>query len=628
MSVSANRELSFLEILSKSLSGITFKHSSGALHHDDVDTCRNAFALWLCLIGDLLSQLPNPVREYQRILPRIVAEVRIKGIVIDDLCADLALIDENIIDCASHHKSVGCFKRTLKSITLCNSWLRGVSSDMIASFSSDLIIWRSLHQVCRFLQRITLRHCDALEVKTRDKYLDNLIRVAFHHDTTEDEVPIITDWLSGFAMPTIGDCQFGSGATSLQNVKSLSEKYAQLVDTARTRILANALGISPTAEIAVRKPLARLVFVPKSVKIKRPIAAEDPMLMFYQQGLLRSLDHMFRSTPLRRRIDLHDQSRSRARALVGSTRPDKFCTIDLSSASDSVRMELVEKWFHNTPISKILRLARSTETAINGYRILFPMFASMGSALCFPIECLCFAAMCEATIISCGDDPSYSDYCVYGDDIIIEQRYVEALIERLTYNGFLVNKEKSYYATDCYFRESCGGEYLDGYDVTPMYIPRNFSMSKKDRLKMMSSSIVMVNSAYGRNYRLMRLYILHNIIDFDVVFSDDLSLIEDVESEQNEHWYDTSAKGSFVFSPTATNYRLKRRWNSRLFKSEVLMPVVTAVERQPKENTDSQRYIYTLHKPPVLKSGCEPVATARVVGRTRLTLRKSWRGVI
>jgi hypothetical protein len=99
----------------------------------------------------------------------------------------------------------------------------------------------------------------------------------------------------------------------------------------------------------------------------------------------------------------------------------------------------------------------------------------MGSAMCFPVECIVFAAIVEWAIMHAHGDPRHSNYCVYGDDIIVETEFAPAVVTALEEFGFTVNHEKSYYReTVLNYRESCGGEYVFGEDVTPVKVSRKF----------------------------------------------------------------------------------------------------------------------------------------------------------
>jgi hypothetical protein len=87
-------------------------------------------------------------------------------------------------------------------------------------------------------------------------------------------------------------------------------------------------------------------------------------------------------------------------------------------------------------------------------------FSSMGNGFTFELESLIFLAICESV---CGDGVT-----VYGDDIVIPTEYYSATCEALALFGFLVNEKKSF--SSGHFRESCGGDFIRGVSVTPVYL--------------------------------------------------------------------------------------------------------------------------------------------------------------
>jgi hypothetical protein len=115
---------------------------------------------------------------------------------------------------------------------------------------------------------------------------------------------------------------------------------------------------------------------------------------------------------------------------------------------------------------------RSRKADVNGKVIRLAKFASMGSALTFPIEAMVFSTICFmgiAAALSQRVTPALIDEYreevrVYGDDIIVPVRFVHSVVEYLGIFGFRVNSSKSFWTGK--FRESCGKEYYDGSDVS------------------------------------------------------------------------------------------------------------------------------------------------------------------
>ena len=146
-------------------------------------------------------------------------------------------------------------------------------------------------------------------------------------------------------------------------------------------------------------------------------------------------------------------------------------TIDLSEASDSVSWDLVEYVLHGTKLLECLRNTLTEGVLMpDGATYKLRKFAPMGSALCFPVECLIFLGI---ALLACKRMAVRPSVGVYGDDIIVPGEAEEEITFLLGHFGFLVNDKKSFWYNER-FKESCGGEYFDGIDITPLYIPRRF----------------------------------------------------------------------------------------------------------------------------------------------------------
>lgn len=239
-----------------------------------------------------------------------------------------------------------------------------------------------------------------------------------------------------------------------------------------------------------------LVCVPKSMTKNRTISKEPTTLQFLQQDLFAAFDDYFNNHPCH--IDLHDQDRSRKLALKGS-RDASYATIDLSSASDSVSLAVLEILFGDLPLYYPLIATRSREVLVENHdgsiskTIVTRKFAPMGSAVCFPVECMVFATICEAAIrLTAGRASHKNDYVVYGDDIVIRTEFAANCVSLLTLLGFVVNAGKSFgiperhldsvLSDDCLrFREACGIEAVNGVDVTPLRLSRRLvSLTQND----------------------------------------------------------------------------------------------------------------------------------------------------
>jgi hypothetical protein len=203
----------------------------------------------------------------------------------------------------------------------------------------------------------------------------------------------------------------------------------------------------------------KIVFVPKTVKTHRSIAVEPLLNSFIQKGI----DETLRLRLRRVGIDLSDQEFNKRLAKLGSIGnvDTNFSTIDLSSASDSISIELVRRllppdWF------LLMNCTRSPSFLLDGEYSRFEKFCSMGNGFCFPLQTLIYASLVHSL------DPSVvfgKDGAVYGDDIIVLPHVASPLIEVLREVGFQTNVDKTFIEGP--FRESCGADWYLGVDVRP-----------------------------------------------------------------------------------------------------------------------------------------------------------------
>lgn len=204
-----------------------------------------------------------------------------------------------------------------------------------------------------------------------------------------------------------------------------------------------------------------LFTVPKKTDIDRCACKEPDINMFLQKGVG---DHIRRR--LRRfGINLNDQSRNRSLAYEGS-KSGHLATLDLSAASDSMTCSLVElllprDWY------LYLNDIRSQNIVIDGETYRTELFSTMGNGFTFELESMIFFVLMRTVAYFEGVPGVIS---VYGDDIIIPVGMYDLSVFVLAKFGFRVNQKKSFSTGP--FRESCGGHYHNGEDITPFYLKR------------------------------------------------------------------------------------------------------------------------------------------------------------
>jgi hypothetical protein len=198
---------------------------------------------------------------------------------------------------------------------------------------------------------------------------------------------------------------------------------------------------------------------------------------------------------LRNCIALSDQAKNQILAEIGS-RDGSYATLDLSSASDLLSLDLVKIVFSKHP-RFLSGLILSRTEVVQDSPDLLRKYAGMGNATTFPVQSVCFAILSIASILEHRRiRPTFRNIVavarniqVYGDDIIVKTEYYTPVVEWLHLSGLSVNQDKSYFRGS--FRESCGLDAFKGYTVTPVYIkalPDGTSIEAKTVENLVSAS--------------------------------------------------------------------------------------------------------------------------------------------
>lgn len=176
-------------------------------------------------------------------------------------------------------------------------------------------------------------------------------------------------------------------------------------------------------------PGNKVVTVPKNSKTDRIIAIEPTMNMYIQKGLGGCIRNCLR----RIGVDLNDQTRNQDLARKGSL-SGSLCTLDLSSASDSVSLFLIEEFLPDPWVSAI-KLCRSPRGVLpDGSVITYRKVSSMGNGFTFELESLIFWALCSSVIEYLGlSDRTCS---IYGDDLIVPTGAAFLVTKMLALVGF------------------------------------------------------------------------------------------------------------------------------------------------------------------------------------------------
>lgn len=303
---------------------------------------------------------------------------------------------------------------------------------------------------------------------------------------------IVSELIPNFNVSST-DFKFGPGSVAGKTGRHVQDKVLNLKPDFLTKILLNSsmvhqpsssvdtgmvlsdLGMDYASLRATQKrEPSELLIVPKDISTARTICKEPNIVMFQQQAVLAGFVRAFRKGPIKQFVTLSDQERSRLSAKFGSEY-GAVDTIDLSSASDRVSYNLIKRIFPKK-ILFFLRATRSSEVITPEGVVTVAKFAPMGSALCFPVQCILFTAITLLAYELESENLPWDTILrrqrlhvptVYGDDIICDSSVTNKVICLLELFGLKVNTRKSFMGGNA-FRESCGIYCFAGHDVTPL----------------------------------------------------------------------------------------------------------------------------------------------------------------
>ncbi len=286
-------------------------------------------------------------------------------------------------------------------------------------------------------------------------------------------------------------------------------------------------------EPGMERPV-RVITVPKTLKAPRIIAIEPFAMQYAQQAILELFEDAVQTDKTGAAfISWFSQLPNQEGARKGSISGD-LATLDLSEASDRVSNQLVRlllsRWPH---LARAVDATRSRKADVPGHGVIrLSKFASMGSALCFPVESMVFLTLVFMGIELALNTPVTQRLIndlrdkvrVYGDDIIVPVEYVQSVISVLEDFGLKVNRDKSFWTGK--FRESCGKDYYAGHDVSVVRCKREFPTEQKHATEI-QSIVSLRNHLYKRGLRKTTDFLdnyIKRIIPFPVVGEDSPAL--------------------------------------------------------------------------------------------------------
>lgn len=218
---------------------------------------------------------------------------------------------------------------------------------------------------------------------------------------------------------------------------------------------------------------ATLTVVPKNEEKDRLISIQPLGNMVAQRVLGSYLEDFSGWIGIPIRGYPGQQQKNRDLAQRGSL-DDSHVTFDLSDASNHILPSLIRavwpiEWYTALDSLRVRKYRFDNQEFDSG------IFSEMGNGYTFPVMTLTIAALLVGLYSYCKPKRARlsqmfrnGGFAVFGDDIIVPSSIASHVEELLSYAGLKVNSDKSFLSGP--FRESCGGDYYCGVDVTPFYI--------------------------------------------------------------------------------------------------------------------------------------------------------------
>lgn len=351
-------------------------------------------------------------------------------------------------------------------------------------------------QLLRYLKRFSPGEADKIKAESIEKFL----KVNSSIDRGEAVViseagkvlvreyrkhAWLTDMVSGYCAELLGkapdanelflNAHFSNGATA-DGCHTLGDKIS-----AYGIVCPYFGGIMYPITSMSREPLdfVRLVAVPKSYKTWRIIAEVPAYQQFWMQGIREVAVSRCYASRYGDLITQDDQSINQEWARLGSIYGN-YATIDLSAASDSIGDALAHVIIPKEWLA-LLDKVNPTLIKVGDKTLRRNIFQTSGNGTTFIFESIVFLAIALAATDYCRlYDESVQLPRTFGDDLIVDTKVYETMVDFLSLLGFKVNMDKSF--STGFYRESCGSEWYCGLDMSSKYWPRKeVIISRKEK---------------------------------------------------------------------------------------------------------------------------------------------------
>lgn len=451
---------------------VTSLKSEGILSDDDIMTVSTALSLWYILWYDVCQTLntPKPDRlllrqTYMRWARTVSSEASIR-----DLFLTLDEVADEVI---SKTTPQAALRACCDSVWFTGLPLSAQVADVVLPYYAASYGIYNCIAIVRTIGNFMLRiNIDGFASDGIQKWIDCEDRLSNFKKEDFDLKGLTSaakPWLLG-KPGSLTNYRLSSGSVS-----DVRGSYGQ----PGLRLGANALsskkdycttcknGLIWPYHRAIGEPTSKLITVPKSWKTRRVIVM-DPS---YQAWLQKNIE-MNLSKAVKGRWGNSCDPRDPAWNRNHVSDSNEYATIDLSMASDSVSLPVMEAVFP-PEWRRLLLSARSSQVEMpDGQKHKLIKYAGMGNSTTFPTEVHVFRSIVEYARISGGFPKEAAG--VFGDDILVPCEWYDSVITSLQHFGFMPNEAKSW-SQPFLFRESCGFDYYADKQCNPLRLPRKFA---------------------------------------------------------------------------------------------------------------------------------------------------------
>lgn len=215
--------------------------------------------------------------------------------------------------------------------------------------------------------------------------------------------------------------------------------------------------------------IGTMSIVPKTAFIGRVVITPCAVNAFEQKRIHKTLVQRLRVEG----IDLSISQDVHRRLASFSSIRNHLTTDDQKWASPLIYTNLVkhlvpEDWFAAMSASRDVDVLMPDGSTHN-----MAQFAATGNGYCFELETIIFLGLLRTAALVKGVPIRHKDIKVFGDDLIYPRELTAAVRSIGSNVGFITNVDKSF--SDGPFRESCGGDYLEGQNIRPIYLKQDMS---------------------------------------------------------------------------------------------------------------------------------------------------------